>query len=97
MRELTIPETGCLASLLLLSLVLPMTLSGRIPRKGRARRVSWGAVWLGQILLAMAAVLLLVTPGAAPFALAFGVGSSCAMSAIVLLGRVRTASAGPAD
>jgi hypothetical protein len=96
MRELTLLETGCLAGLLLLSLVLPMRLSGRVPRKSHARRASLGTVWLGQILLGVAAILILVSPGTAPFALAFGMGS-CAMCTVVLQDRLRMASVGTAD
>ncbi|MBL9175300.1 MAG: hypothetical protein JNL10_17300, partial [Verrucomicrobiales bacterium] len=54
MRELNFLETGCLAGLVLLSLILPLMLSGRLPRKECARRACFWTVGPGQALLGLA-------------------------------------------
>jgi hypothetical protein len=51
MRDMSLLDTGCLAGLLLFSLVLPLMLSWRVPRQSPLRRPCLWTVWLGQALL----------------------------------------------
>ncbi len=92
MRDMTLLDTGCLAGLLLFSLVLPLMLSWRVPRQSPSRRSCLWTVWLGQVLLCLAGVVVLASPVAAPFAVAFGVWS-CAVCAAVLHWQLRSVSA----
>jgi len=61
MRELTLLETGYLASLLLAALVLPVLLSVLAPT-GRVKVVSTRIVWIGQIIISLTALTLLLSP-----------------------------------
>jgi hypothetical protein len=72
MRELTLLETGYLASLLLASLVLPVLLSVLSP-DGRTKILSTRIVWAGQLILSAAALTLLFSPPLTLFAAIFGV------------------------
>lgn len=90
MRELTLLESGYLAGLLLLSLVLPLLLSFRGPQDAGTRRFSLKVVWLAQMLGALAAVGVLASANVAPFAAAFGL-LSCAGCALRLLRQFRAA------
>jgi hypothetical protein len=72
MRELTLLETGFLASLLLASLVLPVLLSVLAP-VGRLKVVSTRIVWLGQLTLSACALTLLLSQSLTLFAAIFGV------------------------
>ena len=89
MRDMTLLDTGCLAGLLLFSLVLPLMLSRRVPRQCPSRRACLRTLWLGQALLAIAGFAVLASPVAAPFALAFGAWS-CAVCAVVLRWQLRS-------
>jgi hypothetical protein len=60
MRELTLFETGCLASLLVASLVLPMMLSVLSPT-GASRKISTRIVWVGQVILGAAGAVVLMS------------------------------------
>jgi hypothetical protein len=72
MRELTLLETGYLASLLLASLVLPVLLSVLAP-VGRVKIVSTRIVWTGQVIISLAALTLLFSPMYTLHAAVFGV------------------------
>lgn len=54
MRELTLLETGYLAGMLLLSLVLPLLMSICAPRDAATKKSCMKTVWIGQALLAVA-------------------------------------------
>lgn len=90
MRELTLRETGYLAGLLLLSLVLPLLMSFRGPQDVAAKRSGTKTVWLGQTLGALAAVGVLASATYAPYAAALGL-LSCAGCALRLLRQFRAA------
>ena len=75
MRELTSLETGYLAGLLLLSLVLPVMMSLRGPHIETARKSCLATVWLGQALCAIAAVVVQVSAAFAPYAAMCGLVS----------------------
>lgn len=72
MRELTLIETGCFAGLLLLSLVLPLMLSFHAPPDVRHRKSCLRTVWIGQIILAIAGLLMLVSAVISPYAAGMG-------------------------
>ena len=86
MRELTLLETGYLAGLLLLSLVLPLLMSFRGPRDETTRKLCLKIVWSGQILGFLAGLGILGSPLVAPYAAALGC-ASCLACAILLLRR----------
>ena len=88
MRELSLLETGYLAGLLLLSLVLPLLMSFRAPPAPAVRRSSLRTVWVGQGFGALAAAVVLASAALAPYAVAFGL-FSCAGCVLVLLGQFR--------
>jgi hypothetical protein len=88
MRELSLIETGYLVGVLLLSLVLPLLMSFRGPRDATSRKRPMRTVWLGQGLGATAALGVLVSATAAPYAAAFGL-LSCLGCAIVLVRQTR--------
>jgi lauroyl/myristoyl acyltransferase len=73
MRELTLLETGYLAGMLLLSLVLPLLMSACGPQAAAARKSCLRTVWMGQTLGAIAALAVLASASIAPYATAFGV------------------------
>ena len=77
-RELTLLETSFLAGLLLLSLVQPLLLSLRSPQAASTKRSCLKLVWLGQVVGALAAVVVLASAPFAPYAAAFGFASYCA-------------------
>jgi len=83
MRELTLFETGYLAGLLLLSLVLPLLISLRSPQDAATKKSCMKTVWAGQAFLALAAVVVLASSLFAPYAAAFGL-VSCLWCALVL-------------
>jgi len=82
MRELTLLETGYLAGLMLLSLVLPLMMSLSGPRAARTRGACMKTVWLGQAFGAFAGLMVLASAPAAPFAAVFGF-VSCIGCAII--------------
>lgn len=94
MRELTLLETGYLAGLLLLSLVLPLMMSLGGPRAARPRRSCMKTVWLGQACGALAGLAVLASAPAAPYAAVFGLMSSigCALVLVRQFQVARTAS-----
>jgi len=96
MRPMTLFDTGCLASLLLFSLVLPLMLSLRGARQLALRRSWMRTVWLGQALLGIAGVVVLASGVAAAFAPLFG-ALSCGACAVLLHRQFRAASAHSAD
>lgn len=89
MRELTLLETGCLAGLLLLSLVLPLLMSFRGRREGAIRRADIRTVLIGQLLGAGAGVAILFSGKIAPYAAGLAV-VSCLVCAWILVRRGRS-------
>ena len=90
MRELTLLDTGYLAGLLLLSLVLPLLMNFRGPPDASSKRSCMRAVWMGQALGAFAALVVLVSAPVAPYAAAFGL-VSCMGCALIMLRQFRAA------
>ena len=90
MRELTLLETGYLAGMLLLALVLPLLMSACGPQAAAARKSCLRTVWMGQTLGAIAALAVLASVSIAPYATALG-GMSCICCALVLLRQFRAA------
>lgn len=90
MRELTLLETGYLAGLLLLSLVLPLLMSICGPRDAAARKSCMKTVWVGQTLGALAGLAVLGAASVAPYAAVFG-AASCFWCMRVLLRQFRAA------
>jgi len=72
MRELTLLDTGYLAGLLPLCLVLPLLMSFRGPKCGQMKRLCMRTVWAGQVLLASAGLVVLFSARLAPYAAACG-------------------------
>ena len=91
MRELTIGETGFLATLLLLSLVLPLLMSFRNPQDPVRRGSCMKTVWMGQALGALAAVAVLASAQFAAYATVLGL-LSYAGCTFELLRQFRAAS-----
>lgn len=89
MRELTLLETGLLAGLLLLSLVLPLWVSFRGRREGAIRRSDIRTVLIGQLLGVGAGVAILLSSAIAPYAAGFAV-VSCLGCAWILFRRGRS-------
>jgi len=89
MRELTLLETGCLAGLLLLSLVLPLLMSFRGRREGAIRRADIRTVLTGQLLGAGAGVAILFSGKIAPYPVGFAM-MSCLVCARILVRRSRS-------
>jgi len=87
MLAMTLVDTACFASLLLLSLVLPLMLSLSAAHVA-VRRSCLNTVWLGQTLLSVAGLAVLISAFGAPFALAFGV-LSCGACAVRLRRQLR--------
>jgi hypothetical protein len=85
MRELTILDTGYLAVLLVLSLVLPLLMSSQ-PEALKSRCIR--TVWMGQALLASAGLAVLVSARITPYAAACGL-VGCFCCALLLLRRFR--------
>jgi len=81
-------ETGYLASLLLLSLVLPLLMSFRGPRDPATRSACTKMVWIGQALGVVAALAALASASVAPYATLFGVLSYSGYT-LMLLQRFR--------
>jgi hypothetical protein len=88
MRELTLLETGYLAGLLLLSLVLPLLMSFRSPQDAATKKSCIRTVWMGKAFLAFAAVVVLASAPFAPYAGGFGL-VSCITCALLLLRQFR--------
>jgi hypothetical protein len=88
MRELTLLETGYLAAMLLLSLVLPLLMSTFAPRDAAIKRSCMKTVWMGQTLLAVAGLAVLASASVAPYATAFGV-MSCSCCTLLMLRQFR--------
>jgi hypothetical protein len=76
-------DTGCLAVLLLFSLVLPLMLSFRMPRDVASRQRCTRTVWLGQGLGAVAGLAVVAFSAVGPVATLFGI-LSCFCCALVL-------------
>ena len=91
MRELTLPETVFLASLLLCSVVLPLLTSFRGPQEPVRRNSCMKTVWLGQALGALAAVAVLASAQFAAYATVLGL-LSYAGCTFELLRQFRAAS-----
>jgi hypothetical protein len=72
MRELTLIETLCLCAGLLLCLVLPMMMSAYAPQNMPAKRSCMKVVWTGQVLLAIAGLVILFSESAALYAIVIG-------------------------
>jgi hypothetical protein len=92
MRELTLPQTGYLAGLLLLSLVLPTLMSFGGPLDAAARRSCMKTVWLGQALGVFAGLAVLASASVALGATVCG-AVSCACCALVFLRQTRAVPA----
>jgi hypothetical protein len=90
MRELTSLDTGYLAGLLVLSLVLPVMMSLRRPHIETVRRSCLKTVWAGQVLCAIAGVVVLASATFAPYAATFGL-ASCTWCVFTLRRQFRTA------
>jgi hypothetical protein len=90
MRELTLLETGYLAGLTLLSLVLPLLMSFRSPQDAATKKSCMKTVWTGQAFLALALVVVRASAPFAPYAAAFGL-VSCIWCALVLHRQFRAA------
>lgn len=88
MRELTLLESGYLAGMLLLSLLLPLLMSICGPRDAAIKRSCIRPVWIGQALLAVAGLAVLVSAPVAPYSLVLGVMSWICCT-LVLLRRFR--------
>jgi hypothetical protein len=88
MRELTLPETGYLAGLLLLSLVLPLLMSFGGLRDAATKRSCMETVWRGQAFGGFAALARLTSASVALGAVVCGV-VSCLGCAWVLLRQSR--------
>jgi hypothetical protein len=88
MRDMTLLDTGRLAGLLLLSLVLPLMLSLRRLREIALQRSCPRTVWLGQVVLGIAGVVVLASSAAASFAVLFA-ALSCGGCAVVLHRQLR--------
>ena len=88
MRELTLLETGYLAGMLLLSLVLPLLMSTCAPRGAATKRSCMKLVWIGQALLAVAGLAVLTSASVARYATAFGV-MNCICCTFLLLRQFR--------
>ncbi len=93
MRELALTETGYLAGLLILSLVLPLLMSFRGLCTAPDRRSGTRIVWLGQTLVAFAAIVVLASSPLASYAAGFGL-VSCIACALVLLSHFRASAPG---
>lgn len=91
MRELTLLETGYLAGMLLLSLVLPLLMSICGPRDEATKRSCMRPVWIGQALLAVAGLAVLASATIAPYAVLLGV-TSWICCTLVLLRQFRAIS-----
>ena len=72
MRGITLLETGFLAGLLVLSLVLPLRMSFRSPQDAAIRKSCLKIIWAAQAFLALAAMVVLASSPFAPYATAFG-------------------------
>jgi hypothetical protein len=95
MRELTLIETGCLCAGLLLGLALPLMMSANAPQNLATRKSCLKIVWMGQMLLAVAGLVFLVSQAAAPCAMVMGAVSvlGCAMALRRMLRREPVTSA----
>lgn len=82
-RELSLFDTGLLSVLLCLSLVLPMVMSLRNPRRELGRDCI-KMVWAGQLVGALAGVIVLVSARLAPFAVGIAVVSCLGLAAKLL-------------
>jgi hypothetical protein len=83
MHEFTLLETGYLAGLLPLSLVLPLITSFRDPLDATTKRFCMRTVWTGQTLLALTGLTVLVSPLFAPYFAAFGLMDCVACSFVL--------------
>ena len=88
MRELTLLETGYLAGLLLLSLVLPLLVSLCGLQDAVTKRSCMKTVWLGQALGAFAGLAVLASASVALGATVCG-AVSCGCCARIILRRIR--------
>ena len=88
MRELTLLDTGYLAVLLLLSMVLPLLMSFRSSQPEALKRRCIRTVWTGQALLASAGLAVLVSARVTPYAAACGL-VGCFCCALFLLRQFR--------
>jgi hypothetical protein len=92
MRELTLPETLYLCAGLLLCLALPIMMGACASQDVATRGHRMKIVWTGQVLLAIAGLVVLFSAAAAPCAAAFGFVSylGCAFVLRRKLGASRT-------
>ena len=84
MRELTLVDTGYLAGVVLLCLVLPLMTSFHGPLDTATRKSCMKTVWTGQTLLSIAVFTVRVSSLLAPYAAGFGL-VSCIICTFVLL------------
>ena len=84
MRELTLLETGYLAGLVILSLVLPLLMSFRSPRDAATRKSCMKTVWTGTALLTIAILTVRASSLLAIYAAEFGLVSSIACTFVLL-------------
>jgi hypothetical protein len=78
-------ETGYLAGLLLLSLVLPLLMSFRDPRDAAARKSCMKTVWIGQTLDAVAGLAVLASASVGLYATMFGAVSYFGCALVLIL------------
>jgi hypothetical protein len=71
MREMTLPETLYLCAGLLLCLALPIMMGAGAPQDVATRKPRMKIVWTGQVLLAIAGLVVLCS-AAAPYAIVIG-------------------------
>jgi hypothetical protein len=72
MRELTLLESLFLCAGLLLCLVLPLMMSACAPLDRPARQAGQKIVWTGQVVLALAGLVVLFSSAAALYAMVIG-------------------------
>jgi len=72
MRDLTLLETIYLSVLLFLSLLPPLLMSFRAPKSAAARRSGMKIVWSGQMIGAVAALVVIVSGPTASYAVVSG-------------------------
>jgi hypothetical protein len=89
MHELSLLETGYLAGMLVLSLVLPLLMSIRAPQDAAAKESCVKTVWIGQGVLVVGGLAILASPSVAPYATAF-VMTGCVCFTLVLLQQSRS-------
>ena len=85
MRELALVDTVYVGALLLLSLVLPLLMSFRMPEPYASRRSPMRTVWAGQVFLLLVGLAVLASARLAPYAAVCGL--ICCVGCMFLLVR----------